>query len=131
MDGEQDTEESCDALAALEAEPDREDMADEGADAGGERRDRSEPGGEQHGDRALQSVEEEGRGRELPVAGAQDVGRADIAGADGADVTEAGAARQHQAEGDRTQQIAEGEGADEHERGRFEHGVVTADQPSR
>ena len=58
---------------------------------------------------ALQHVAEQRRGREALAAGAQHVGRADIAGADGADVARAREPGQDQAERDRAEQIADGQ----------------------
>ena len=69
----------------------------------------AEAAGDQHGGRALQRVEQQRRGGKPLVAGAQHIGRADIAGADLADVAEAGGAGQQQAERDRAEQIAEDE----------------------
>ena len=58
---------------------------------------------------AFQHVEQQRRGGEPLVAGAQHIGRADIAGADVAHVAKAGGAGQQQAERDRAEQIAESE----------------------
>ena len=81
-----------DALAALEAEPDREEVAEEGAEPGDERGVASPPNAsrDQHRGGALEHVAEQRRGGEALAAGAQHIGRADIAGADRADVAEAG-----------------------------------------
>ena len=77
-----------DALAALEAEPDREEVTEEGAERG---RDREVVGevailgsiviidGE-HGEGALERIAHERRRRKSLAAGAQDIGCADIAG---------------------------------------------------
>ena len=64
---------------------------------------------QQHRRRALQHVAEQGQCRQLLVAGAQDIRRADIAGADAAQVGPAAQAGQDDAEGDRAEQIAEDE----------------------
>ena len=100
-----------DALAALEPEPDRKQVAEEGA----ERRRRAPASWpdhqrhEQHRDGALEHVGEQRRGGEALAAGAQHIGGADIAGADRADVLRAGEPREDEAERDRAEQIAERE----------------------
>ena len=58
-------------------------------------------------DRALAGVEDQGRGRRALVAGAQHVGRADVARPDLAQVAEAERAGDEQAEGDRAEQVGE------------------------
>ena len=63
------------------------------------------PSSARHG--ALERIEQQRRGGEALVAGAQHIGRADIAGADRADVAEAGDPRQDQAEGHRAEEIAD------------------------
>src|SRR5262245_65419116 len=64
---------------------------------------------QQYRERALERIADERRRREPLAAGAQHVGRADIAGADGADVGGAGEPRQDQSERDRAAEIAEAE----------------------
>ncbi len=74
-------------------------MAEEGAKARDERGSRSgKISRKQYRDRALEGVAEQRRGGEAFAPGAQHVGRADIAGADGAYVRAAGRFRQQQAE---------------------------------
>ena len=60
-----------------------------------------------HGHRALERIAEQRRGGEAFAAGAQDVGRADIAGTDGADVGGPGQPGQNQAEWNRAAEIPE------------------------
>jgi hypothetical protein len=84
-------------------------MADEGGKAGENAELKPELFGHDHGQRALEGIEQQRRGGELLVAGPQHVGRADIAGPDGADIAEPCHAREDQAERDRPEQIAEGE----------------------
>ncbi len=56
--------------------------------------------GDDDRERALEPVQNEGRGSEFFIAGPQDIGGADIAGTDGADIAEAGEQRKDQAERD-------------------------------
>jgi hypothetical protein len=107
---EQHAEIGGDALAALEAEPHGEEMAEEGAEAGDDGEVRPPSAGDEHRGGALQRVEQQGEGGEPLVAGAQHVGGADVAGADLAHVAEAGGARDQQAERDGAEQVAEGQG---------------------
>src|SRR5581483_10415446 len=79
---EQDTDIGGDPFAAVEAEPDGEEMAEKGAEPGQERRRLAPVRSEQHGGRPLGSIEEERQRGELLGARAQDIGRPDIAGAD-------------------------------------------------
>ena len=78
-------------LPPLKPQPDRIEMAEEGADRG-ERRElrlvRPDQPGEQHRGGALGGVEQQGRGGEPLAAGPQHIGRADIARADRAHVAE-------------------------------------------
>src|SRR5262249_19600777 len=114
---QQQTDIGGDALAALETEPNREEVAEKGAGCGrqcelvGEIAIFAAVVGidEQHGERALERIADKRRRGEPLVAGAQHVGRAGIAGADGADVGGAGEARQDQPERDRAAEIAEGQ----------------------
>ena len=76
-----------DALAAFEFQPDREQVAEKGA----ERRQHrgvgtAEIAGDDHRDRALQRVADQRRRGEALAAGAQHIGGADIAGADRAQI---------------------------------------------
>ena len=66
--------------------------------------------GQQNRGGALEHVAEKRGGGERLAAGAQHIGGADIAGADRAQIGPAGRARQHDAEGDRAEQVAEREG---------------------
>ncbi len=98
----------CDAFAALEVEPDRKEVAEKSAEPRRHRRQRTGiPGGDKHGGGALQHIEQKGGGGKALVAGAQHIGRADIAGADGAHIAEAGGPSEQQSERDRSQQITE------------------------
>ena len=85
-------------------------MPEEGAEPGDEAGVAAEPPcGKQHRDGALEHVAEQRRGGEPLAAGAQHIGGADIAGADGADVLRAGEPREHEPERDRAEQIADNE----------------------
>ena len=94
-------EEGRDALAALETEPDRENMAEKGAETGdsapvsGEKAENSSTAAV-----ALSASSSRVRGGDILAASAQHVGRADIARADRAHVAETGRPGQQQAEGD-------------------------------
>ena len=115
------------AFAAFETEPDRKIVAENADSAGKQRRDDvklgkqaekniigswyeavCQPGGEA----GFKRVENNGKQRQGFVAGAQNVGGADVAGADFADVVVAGHAGQNQAEGNGAEQIA-AEGTEE------------------
>ena len=78
-----------DALAAAEPDPGRGAMPDHGGHAGEQREQQPPLPGDQHRDRALAAVEQQGARGDVLAAGAQHVGRADVAGADGADVAQA------------------------------------------
>jgi hypothetical protein len=65
-----------------------------------------QPARDQQGHGALAGVEQQGGQGQVLAARAQDVGRADIAGADVAHVAGAGGAGDDDAERDRAQQIA-------------------------
>src|SRR5690606_14623502 len=96
-----------------EPQPDRREMADEGGEAGEHGAVlAAQRAAEQHRRRTLEGVTEKGEAGERLVAGAQDIGCADIAGADGADIAEPAEAGQEQAEGDRAEQIAGGNGGE-------------------
>ena len=87
---------------------------EEGAERREDGRVRSpEPAREEHGGRALQGIADQGRGGKALAPGAQHVGRADIAGADLADVAEPGEAGQDHAERDRAEEVAEDEAREE------------------
>jgi len=82
-------------------------MAEKGARARDHGTRMAEQGGErQYGGRTLQRVEHQRCGGEPFVPGAQHIGGADVARADGADVAQAGEARQDEAEGNRAHQEA-------------------------
>jgi glutamate racemase len=106
---EQDSEQGCDSLAAPEHQPDRVEMADQGACrcrlvAAG--RSLKEVLGDPDRNGAFQHIKEEGNRGQSLAAGAQHVGRSDIAGAGLANVALAGEPHQHQPERNRPQQIA-------------------------
>ena len=101
-------------FAAVEFEPDREEVAEEGAECGQHRRiGAAVIAGDDDGDRALERVADQGCRRKALAAGAQHVGGADIAASDRAQILRAGEFGQHQAERDRAEEIAEQEGDDE------------------
>src|SRR5690606_12260029 len=95
---DQDAEIGRHTLAALEAEPDREGVAQEGAETSKKPQMRSETRRDEDGNCALQCIQQEGEGGELAVAGAQDVGSADITGADLAHVAQPRKACQNEPE---------------------------------
>src|SRR5215217_9020819 len=86
LEADQDADEGGDALAALELEPDREEVAEEGAEGRHRREFRSPLGGDQHRDRALERIGKQGCRRQAFPPCPQDVGGADIAGPDLADI---------------------------------------------
>ena len=100
-------------------------MAEEGARGAGElgRRAEQQTGAATDRRRRLQRVEDKGRGGEVLAAGAQHVGRADVARADRAQIPGAGEARQDQTERDRAEQVAEDEGVKIGERQRHARGA--------
>ena len=114
MQAEQHADVGRNALAAEKTQPDREQVAEEGAEAG----DVGQVVGiedqvvlgdlvdEQHGGRALEGIEQQRGGGEALAAGAQHVGGADVAGADVAHIAETGGARQQQPEGNGAQKVA-------------------------
>ena len=111
-----------DALAALEAEPDRKQVAEKRAECGDHRGRRSaEVAGDDNGHGAFQHVAEQRRGGQALAAGAQHVGRADIAGADRAQILRAGDLRQDHAERDRAEQVADDKGKNGHDVRRCQH----------
>lgn len=89
--GEEDSEGGGDAFAAFEAQPDGVDVAEDGAEGGkgfsvlqwdgGEAGREGDAAGEPDGDESLADVEREGEHAEFFCAGADDVGRSDIAAA--------------------------------------------------
>ncbi len=100
-------------------------MADDGGGTGDQRR----PGGgtgiageDKHRKRPFKCVEKQCRRRQTLVAGPQDVGCADVAGADAADIAEPGKAGEQQAERDRAGEVA-GQGGDERGVERIAHGT--------
>ena len=78
----------------------------------------AELGADENRHRSLEHVAEEGRGRQALLARAQHIGRADIAGADAAQIRAAGEARQDDAEGNGAQKIGDDEGRDQPDPGR-------------
>src|SRR5579859_5905929 len=108
---DQDADIDGNALAALEFEPDREDVAEESPEACQHRRVRSaEIAGNDHGDRALERVEHQRRGGEPLAPRAQHVGRADIAGTDRAQVSRPGKPGEDEPERDRAKEITDDQG---------------------
>src|SRR3954453_15314061 len=97
-----------DTLAALEAEPEGEEVAEDGAGTRRHGTGGPEPveGGEGR-DRTLEEVEQQGGEGQALAAGAQDVGGADVAGADGADVPQPRPAGEDEAERHRADQVAD------------------------
>ncbi len=77
-----DAERGRHALAALEAQPHREHVPEHGTRGGADGGELADLVGDQHGDHALQRIEQQGRGGELLAAGAQHVGGADVARSD-------------------------------------------------
>src|SRR5262249_55876327 len=119
---EQDAEISGDALAALEAEPNRKQVPQESAEPSAERKLAAPPvARHEHRRRALEHVAEKRGGGEPLVSCAQHVGGAEIAGDDRAKTLRAGEPRQERTKRNRAAQIAErqGGGAGEQE-GRVE-----------
>ncbi len=86
----------------------------EGGGIGRRQQDRGQDAGDQHGGGTLAAIQQQGRQCQLLVAGAEHIGGADIAGADLADIAEAGEAGEDQAEGNRAQQIAAGQDRELH-----------------
>ena len=64
-------------------------------------------GDDEHRRGAFQRIEKKRRGRKILAAGAQNIGRADIARADAAQICHASHAGEQQAERDRAAEIAE------------------------
>src|SRR5262249_18819458 len=95
-------------LAAFEAEPHREQVTEKSAEAGNHCG-LSPPKmlGDEHRRRALERVAKEGRSRKAFAASAQHVGRADIAGAHGAEGLRAGKACEDQAERNGAAEVTE------------------------
>src|SRR5262249_10268161 len=113
------------ALAALELEPHWKEVADEGAEAGGERKAHIVGAREcEHGNCTLERIAEQRRGRKPLAPGAQHVGGADIAGADVAQVLGTGRRGEDEAERNGAEQIAECEGGEE------EHGLPLWRRPA-
>ena len=125
---EQDAERGGDALAALDPEEDRIEMADERGN--GHRGDagvvdseaRTELDREPHREPTLRRVEQQRGGCGLPIAAAKHVGRAGVARAEGARVREAGDAADDDRERDRAEQVGRenGDGGGQ----RSVHGIV-------
>ena len=82
IESEQHAEIGRDAFAAAKAEPHRKEMAEKGAEPGGHGGVGAEMRPQPYGGGAFQQIEQQRERRQALVAGAQDIGRADIAGAD-------------------------------------------------
>src|SRR5262249_14374220 len=105
---EQETDIGRDAFAAFKAEPDRKQMAEEGAKRGIERRIAAEyKANHDDGNGAFKNVAGKGRRRQVFAPGPQHVGGADIAGADAAQIRPAGNAGQKHAKRYRVAEITE------------------------
>ncbi len=111
---DQDAERRRRPLAAAKAEPERKHVADHRAAGGGERRLRAPPCADDDRRGPLRHVEQQGQRGEAFAAGAQHVGRADVARADPADVAMAAEPAQQQPERDRAQEVAD-DGGGEHD----------------
>ena len=119
---EKDAERGGDAFAAAKGEPDREDVAEDGGDGGGgreiecgravEAKAMGDGEGDEDGDDALEAIEQKGGDAEAFGAGACDVGCADVAAADRADVLFAEDANEEISEGDRAQKIGDHNGGE-------------------
>src|SRR4029079_15733708 len=97
----------CNALTALELEPDRIKVTDHGTGGGELAPIRPKALGDHDGDRAFQSVEDQGRGSETLGTGPENIGGADIAGSDGANVALSAEPRENQPKRDGTEQITD------------------------
>ena len=102
-------------LAAVKTQPDGKEMAEKGADGCRRHRRlargrRHEIGDDEDRDGRLQGIGDEGRGGQILAPRAQHVRRADVAGADRAQVRRTGRARQQQPERNRAAEIAERQG---------------------
>ena len=80
-------------------------MSEEGAEGSDDGEVRAVAPGDEDGGEAFQSVEKQRCGGEVFAPGAQHIGRADIARADGAQILRASQPRQHQAERNRAGEI--------------------------
>src|SRR5207248_6544215 len=90
-------------------------------------------GCDQHRDRPLRAVEQQGRRGEPTPTGSQHVGRADIARADGADVANARSPGEQQPEGNRAEQVSnndKGVGGKVHPKTRLPAFHVPSTRPS-
>ena len=82
-------------------------MTDQGSGTGDEAGNGAEQRREKgRGNTCLAGVENEGGGSEVLAAGAQHIGGADIARPDGTDIPQPGQARQHETEGNGSDEIA-------------------------
>jgi hypothetical protein len=99
------------ALAAPEPEPDRVDVPEHGGDPGrdGRQQPRREQLRHEHGDRALDAVEDHRDGGRAGAGRAQDVGRTDVAAAGTAQV-HAPLPRQEEGERDRSHDVRQHDG---------------------
>src|SRR5208283_1025156 len=109
--GEKAAEKSRDPLTAPKPNPNRKQMAEKRPERGGEHGGaRCEMGDGQNRDRSLQKIKQKGQRRQILAAGAQNIGRADIAGTDRAEVRGSGETSQNEPERDRAAKIAEEKG---------------------
>ena len=104
-DREQNAEGRGHALAALEEQPDRRDVADDNGAGGDHRHVGAEALGDDHSHGALAAIEQQGERRCRLVAGAKNIGGPDIARADAPQVAELEEARHDQPHGERADQI--------------------------
>src|SRR5690606_15148917 len=109
-EAEADAERSGHALASLEPQPDREAVSEHRADGGESRCLGPPPPREPNRQKAFRAVEQQRRRREPLAAGAQHVGGADVARADGANVAPSGRLGEQQPERNRAERVAEQEG---------------------
>src|SRR3954454_5070206 len=107
---EHDADIDGDTLAAFEFEPDREEMAEEGAKSGQHRGiGTGDVARDHHRHGALERVEQQGCGGKALAPRAQHVGGADAAGADRANILRAAEFRQDQSERNRAEQVSDDE----------------------
>jgi hypothetical protein len=114
--GQEHAEEGRHALAALKSQPDRKQVAHEGR---GPRQHvgvmTPEAAGDQDRDQPLAAVAQKRQQRQILAARTQHIGRADIAGADLAQVAHARGPGDQHAKGDGAQQIAQRRGGQQDE----------------
>ena len=109
--GEKAAEKSRDPLAAPKPNPDGKQIAEKRPERGKQHGStRREMGDGQNRDRSLQKIKQKGQRRQILAAVAQNIGRADIAGADRAEVRGSGKTSKDEPERDRAGKIAEEKG---------------------